>query len=134
VASDGREDARFPDESSTRFEGGKEHVGRRKVYLVEEDIRVDFDGDGITELRHIKRVGDIILENVEIERSEYHVWTPIRVAHRMAGRSLADTILDLQKIRTVIMRNTLDSLSQSLVPRHALNSQMLEDDTISSLL
>lgn len=134
VASDGRADARFPDESSTRFEGGKEHVGRRKVYLIEEDILVDFDGDGITERRHIKRVGDVILENVEIERSEYHVWTPIRVAHRMAGRSLADTLLDLAKIRTVILRNTLDSMSQSLVPRHAVNGKMMSDDTISSLL
>mgnify|MGYP001213532732 CR=1 FL=1 len=134
VASDGRADARFPDESSTRFEGGREHVGRRKVYLIEEDIRVDFDGDGITELRHVKRVGDVIIENVEIERSEYHVWTPIRVAHRMAGRSLADPIMDLQRIRTVILRNTLDSLSQSLVPRTAVNGQMLDDDTISSLL
>jgi hypothetical protein len=134
VASDGRADARFPDETSTRFEGGKEHVGRRKVYLIEEDIKVDFDGDGITELRHIKRVGDVILENVEIERSEYHVWTPIRVAHRMAGRSLADTLLDLMKIRTVILRNTLDSMSQSLVPRHAVNGNMLTDDTISTLL
>lgn len=134
VASDARQDARFPDESATRFDGGRDHVGRRKVYLIEEDIRVDFDGDGITELRHIKRVGDVILENVEIERSEYHVWTPIRVAHRMAGRSLADTIMDLQLIRTVILRNTLDSLSQSLVPRTAVNSQMMDDDTISALL
>jgi hypothetical protein len=134
VASDGRADARFPDETSTRFEGGKEHVGRRKVYLVEEDIRVDFDGDGITEMRHIKRVGDVILENVEVERSEYHVWTPIRVAHRMAGRSLADTLLDLMRIRTVILRNTLDSMSQSLVPRHAVNTNMVDDETITALL
>lgn len=134
VASDGRENARFPDESSTRFEGGKEHTGRRKVNLVEECIRVDFDGDGITELRHVKRVGDVILENIEVERSEFHVWTPIRVAHRMAGRSLTDTILDLQRIRTVILRNTLDSMSQSLVPRTAVNTQMMTDDTVASLL
>jgi hypothetical protein len=134
ASADGRRDARFVGEAQTSFEAGKEHKGRRKVYLIEEDIRVDFDGDGITELRHVKRVGDVILENVEIERSEYHVWTPIRVAHKMVGRSITDTILDLQKIRTVILRNTLDSMSQSLVPRTAVNTQMMTDDTITALL
>lgn len=131
---DSRLDARFPDEPSTTTRTETQRAGRRKVWLIEEEIRVDFDGDGITELRHIKRVGDVILENIEIERSEFHVWTPIRIAHRMVGRSLHDTIADLTRIRTVILRNTLDSMSQSLVPRTVVNTALVEDDTIAALL
>lgn len=131
---DGRRNARFPEEPSDTYRKDSYHENRRKVWLIEEDIRVDFDGDGRVELRHIKRVGDVILENKEIERSEFHEWTPIRVSHRMVGRSLADTILDLQRIRTVIMRSSLDSLSQSLVPRTVYNKTALDPDDVDALL
>lgn len=132
--TDSRTDARFFDEPSSLFKTGAEMEGRRKVDLIEEELRIDFDGDGITELRHIKRVGDIILENVEVERTEFYFWSPIRVSHRLAGRSLTDTIIDLQRIRTVILRNTLDSMSQSLVPRTAVNMNLADEETVSSLL
>jgi len=134
AASDSRKDARFFDEPANMFKTGSEVDGRRKVYLIQEEIRIDFDGDGITELRHVKRVGNTLLENVEIEHSEFYSWTPIRVSHRLAGRSLTDTMLDLQRIRTVILRNTLDSMSQSLVPRTALNMQMADEETVATLL
>ena len=134
VSTDARTDSRFPDEPLSASRGETGPNGRRKCWLIEEDIRVDFDGDGITELRHVKRIGDVILENVEIECSEYHTWTPIRVAHKMVGRSLSDTILDLAKIRTVIMRNTLDSMSQSIVPRTIVNTALADDTTIAALL
>lgn len=134
VNSDGRLAARFPDEPSDGDVNSSNPKGRRKVWLIEEELRVDFDGDGITELRHIKRVGDNILENEEVERSEFHVWTPIRVAHRMAGRSLTDTLVDLAKIRTRILRNTLDSMSQALVPRPVVNMQLADEETIASII
>lgn len=134
VSSDGRLAARFPDEATDDDHNSSNSAGRRKVWLIEEELRVDYDADGITELRHVKRVGDVILENEEVERSEFHVWTPIRVAHRMAGRSLTDTLVDLAKIRTRILRNTLDSMSQSLVPRPVVNKQMADEETIAAIL
>lgn len=110
------------------------HARRRKVELLTEYIRIDYDGDGVVELRQIKRVGNIILENVEVEKSEYIAWSPIRVAHKLTGRSVADLIVDIQKIRTVITRKMLDSLGQSLAPRRVVNKNRLGEDGIDQLL
>ncbi|MEM7621288.1 MAG: hypothetical protein AAF228_12680 [Pseudomonadota bacterium] len=105
-----------------------------KVELLEEFIRVDFDGDGVVELRHVKRVGHVILENIEVQHSEFITWSPIRVSHKKVGRSIADQTIDLQKIRTQIARSALDSLAQQLTPRVGVDKNKLEDDGFDSLL
>lgn len=120
--SDSRVYARFPNEPST----GIEPTG--KVVVLIEYVRADVDGDGIVELRRIKRVGNTILENDAVEESEFVVWTPIRVAHRMIGRSISDTLLDIQKIRTELMRAALDSLALSTKPRTILSKQATAAD------
>ncbi len=131
--SDARKYERFPDEPSNESKSSSDHVARRKVWLTEEEIRIDFDEDDIVELRCIKRVGDVILENIEIERSQFYEWSPIRVSHRMAGRSIADTLIDIQRIRTDITRLALDGLSQALVSRTAVNLNQVHDDGLDAL-
>lgn len=106
---------------------------RKKGILLEEYIRADFDGDGVAELRCIKRVGDVICENVVVDKSQFVVWTPIRVAHRVAGRSMDDLLKDIMKIRTVIMRRALDGMAQSLTPRKAANTKLLGEEGIADL-
>lgn len=131
VASDARASARFPDEPvvvNGTDRASYSDVGRKKVWRMVEYIRCDYDGDGTVELRRVCRVGDVILENDAMDESEFVVWTPIRIAHRMIGRSLADTLLDLQKIKTVLTRRALDSLGQSLMPRTVVNEMMMASD------
>ncbi len=132
--TDDRKQARFPDENSDDERHNNAHISRRKVWLTEEEILIDYDDDDIVELRKVIRVGDVILENVAIPKTEFVVWSPIRVAHRLAGRSLTDTLIDIQKIRTVVTRRMLDSLDQSLMPRVAYNSQHVTEDGIDALL
>ena len=110
------------------------HQRRRKVDLLTEYIRIDYDGDGTVELRQIKRVGNVILENIEVEDSEYVTWSPIRISHKLTGRSIADLLGDIQKIRTVITRKMLDSLGQSLAPRRVVNKNRLGEAGIDQLL
>jgi hypothetical protein len=131
--TDPRRHARFPEESQDYKRPG-DHFRRRKTYLIEEDVRIDFDGDGIVELRHIKRMGDVILENEAVERSELVCWSPIRIPHRLAGRSVADTMIDFQRIRTVLTRRALDSLAQSLTQQKVVNTQAVGADDIDGLL
>ncbi len=119
--ADVRIQSRFPDEPDSGRRQASREEGRRKVKLHVEYVNVDFDGDGIVELRRVVRVGSTILENERAPESEFVVWSPIRVAHRLIGRSLADTIIDIQKIRTVITRKAMDGLTQSLAPRMLIN-------------
>jgi hypothetical protein len=134
VESDGRLDARFPDESTALDDGLTGQDDRKEVDYFREEIKIDFDGDGIAELRSITRVGNVILENEEIERTGFVGWSPIRVAHRAIGRSIADTLVDLQKVKTVVLRRALDSLSQSLMPRHVVNRQKVKEGGVDALL
>lgn len=121
MSSDTRQLARFPDEPDI----GRHHDDklREQVTLKIEYIKCDYDRDDIVELRRVVRVGDVILENEVAEESEFTLWSPIRVSHRAIGRSIADTLLDIQKIRTVITRRAMDSLSQALTPRTFFNTR-----------
>lgn len=136
IANDSRFIARFSDERSTSTETSSmnESGARRQVALIEEYVRLDYDGDGIVELRAIKRVGDVICENIEVDESEFVDWTAIRVAHRMAGRSMDDVLKDIQKIRTVILRRALDGLAQSLTSRKVVNTKIVTEESIGDLL
>ena len=128
IDADPRNYVRHEEENYDYGEDGVKVEQRERVDLLTEWIRIDFDGDGIVELRQVKRVGNTILENLAVNRSELVMWSPIRVAHRAIGRSVADQVADLQKVRSQLMRHLLDGLSQSLLPRTFVNAQMLGPD------
>ena len=107
----------------------------RKVLYVENYIRVDYDGDGIAELRKICTAGDgnKILSNTPITMAPFATFTPEPEAHDFFGSSLADAVMDIQLIKSNVMRNTLDSLSQSINPRLAIVEGMVNlEDAMST--
>ena len=126
--------ARFQSESVPIGREGSNHELRKTCEFLTEYLWIDYDEDGIVELRRILRVGNTVLENLAVDDCEFKTWSPIRVAHRAIGRSIADTIIDLQKIRTTIMRLLLDGLSQSLVPRAYINTMMIDEEGIDDFL
>ena len=80
------------------------------VELRKVTMQVDYDGDGIAELRSVYVAGDKILENEEIEESPIASCAPIRMPHRHTGISYYDLIADLQVIKTTLFRQGLDNL------------------------
>ena len=134
INSDPRTLARFQQESISSNRETSNHEKRKKVRLYTEYLWIDFDDDGVIELRQIKRVADTILENIRVKKSEFRAWSPIRVAHKLVGRSVADTIVDIQKLRTVVTRRTIDSLDQALVPRIAYNKDAMDPEDIDALI
>jgi len=107
----------------------------KKLLYVESYIKVDYDGDGIAELRKICSVGDesVILMNEPCSVVPFAVFCPDPEAHDFFGMSVADAVMDIQKIKSSIMRNTLDSLSMSIHPRMAITEGMVNlDDAMST--
>ena len=104
----------------------------RKVLYVENYIRVDYDGDGIAELRKICTAGDgnKILNNEPIDMAPFATFCPDPEPHDFFGISIADTVMDIQRIKSVIMRNTLDSLAMSIHPRVAVTEGMVNLDDV----
>lgn len=77
-------------------------------------MRVDFDGDGIAELRHIVVGGHgsdsyHILENEPIEEIPFAMVSAIPMPHRFFGLSMYDLIGDVQEIKTTLLRQVLNN-------------------------
>jgi hypothetical protein len=80
-------------------------VSVRTVYM-----RVDYDEDGIAELRRIMIGGDKILTNDEVEELSFTSCSAMRMPHRHVGISFYDLLYDLQVIKTTLFRQALDNL------------------------
>lgn len=74
-----------------------------------EFVLVDYDGDGISERRCIYRLKDKILSNEECDQVQIATASPILIAHRWDGMSLAETVSDLQELKTELTRQMVNS-------------------------
>ena len=81
--------------------------------ITEGYIRVDQNGDGIAELLQFFRSGDFI-QYEEVEKNPFNALTPIILTHKFFGLSIADILMDIQDIRTSILRSYLDNFNQSI--------------------
>lgn len=112
-ATDGQKLAR----DSTTDESDVEHdVVDRSMELIdycEAYIRVDYDGDGVAELRRVITCADRIPPGPEwnetTEVCAITGWVSKRVPHRHVGESLDDELADLQEIKTTLQRQMLDN-------------------------
>lgn len=108
--------------------------GLRRVMLREEYARIDYDGDGVAELLRIYRVGNTILEAEEVEDQPFVVFCPFPRAHRMVGNSLADKVMDLQRNKSVVLRQTFNGFYLTNSPRWWLPEESMGDTTVEDLL
>lgn len=134
IDADPRREERFTDEPEDSFSADNNDINREEVTLHREYIRVDYDEDGTTELLYVSRVGNTILETMPVEDCEFAVWTPIPKAHAMIGKSLADRVIDIQKVRTVTTRNALDNLALSIRPRNVVNTNIVAEEWLDVVL
>lgn len=90
-------------------------------------IRIDGDGDGIDELRYIKTIGDNhhILEDRIAEASDFAVFLSDIRPHTALGDALADLAKDIQKIKTNVLRNTLDNMVEVINPKMVINELLV---------
>jgi hypothetical protein len=86
-------------------------------FLRIEYVLVDFDGDGIAERRCIYRLKNKILSNDECEDVPFATASPILNPHRWDGMSVAETVSDLQKLRTELTRQMVNSAVLANNPR-----------------
>ena len=105
-----------------------------KVFYVESYIKVDKDGDGIAELHKVCTVGNgayILYEEI-VQDVPFALLEPDPTPHTIFGQSVADQTMDIQLIKSSIMRNTLDSLAQSIHPRTVVvEGQVNLDDVLN---
>tara|TARA_R110000796_G_scaffold26560_1_gene73729 strand:+ start:2024 stop:4060 length:2037 start_codon:yes stop_codon:yes gene_type:complete len=124
--------ARFSyDEDSTPTDEGS--GPSRKVWIDECYSYIDFNNDGIAELRKITLGGNVILDNIEIDSIPFSTICPLPIPHKFHGMSVADTVKDIQLIKSTIVRNILDNMYLTNNARYAVLAGQVElDDLLSS--
>jgi len=111
------DDLQFTPERIARFSQGEqpdENISldptMQVVEVYECYIYIDENDDGIAELRRIVYSGNEILEDEECDAIPFHALCPIPIPHKFFGQSLADRTMDIQLIKSTLMRQTLDNL------------------------
>lgn len=105
----------------------------RRVKIRRVWVRFDADGDGIAELRRVVLCGVTVLEDEEDDLVPIAAITPIRQPHEHYGLSVADIVMDLQRIRTVLVRGFLDSMYLANAGRNAVDVNRVNlDDLLTS--
>lgn len=137
----GFNDTDFFDEKQTRFQDLESAANdeakapsEREVLVTEVYIKVDFDGDGISEMRRVLCLGSAyeIVENESHDMFPFAVMSPVLMPHRLVGRSVAELLTDLQESKTAILRSILDSIYATNHARVAVVDGMVNLDDLTS--
>ena len=100
---------RFIDES-TRGTDAETDPSLKEVWVVDCFIRLDYDDDGIAELRHIIMPGKTIWINEPSSHINFAAITPIIMPHRFIGKSIAEAVMDIQFNSSVLLRQMFNNL------------------------
>lgn len=147
-------DAAFEEEDSEQdagrhdtqdlFEGDDDEGddATRKVTVYEAYVRADQNGDGRAELLKVWAVGDgsTILQwdggddaIEEVSSVPFAALTPYIVPHRHVGRSLAELVDDIQQVKTVLLRTTLDNIYSTQYGRPVVDPDFATEDTYNDI-
>jgi len=108
----------------------------RQVVVHTHVLRVDADGDGKPEIWRIDTDDKegVILQKKRLNQVCFAAGSPYRQPHRFYGRSLADLLLEVQRIKTVLTRMALDGRYFALNRRYEVNMDRANEHTIGDLL
>jgi len=80
------------------------------VVVCESYMKLDMDGTGISVLHKICHSGSELLDLEPIDYIPFSTVCPIPIPHKFYGLSVAETVEDIQLIRSTLTRNLLDNM------------------------
>jgi len=113
---------------------GSHDRSQDEITIREAYIRVDYDGDGRSELRQVMTASNTLLSNEAVDRQPFHVLSPKPLPHKHFGRSKAEDVMDIQQISTTLERQALDNLYHTNNPEINVWEQAIGEDTMDDLL
>lgn len=109
----------------------------RVVWVTECFIKLDRDGDGMAELLKVTVAsGELsssdgtLMDIEEIDANPLFATPSIITTHKFNGISIADVVMDLQKINTVLLRQVLDNTYLANQSRTAANTDYVSIDDL----
>jgi hypothetical protein len=107
-------------DSATRHQGSLEPSSRKVLYC-ESYVRIDKDQDNYSELLRVCTLGTThnVVNVIPTDHIPFVLFTPDPQPHTSAigGASITDVVADIQRIKSAILRNVMDSLVMAVNPR-----------------
>lgn len=106
---------------------------RRKVWLSESYLRVDYDGDGRSEYRRVVKARNVVFENDVTDDHPFWAMTPILMPYKVIGLSFWDLVEDLMLIKTALTRQVLDNVYLTNNPmKEVVENSIVDMDEVLS--
>lgn len=123
--------------ANNQYYGDSNNPMMMRVLYIEAYAMVDFDGDGIPEFRKMCFMGSgyKMVRNLPASYNPFVEFPCDPEPHTspLEAMSIFDITRDLQEIKSEVMRNTLDSLAQSIHPRTVIvEGQVNIDDALNN--
>ena len=80
------------------------------VQIFESYIKIDMDGSGVSVLHKVCHAGAELLDIEPIDHIPFSSVCPIPIPHKFYGLSVAETVQDVQLVRSTLTRNLLDNM------------------------
>lgn len=111
-----------------------------EYWITECYFYADRDGDDIDELLKVTYAGDpdgggsaTLLDVEEVDRIPFCTATPVILTHKFYGLSIADLTMDLQHIKSTLLRQVLDNTYLANNSRTVVNDEFVNmDDLLTS--
>lgn len=107
----------------------------RSTELIEIDecyVKADYDRDGVAETLRVYMGGGAsgVVLDWEVWDTDIEVFSDFtveRVPHRWQGHSIFDEVEEVQRVKTVLLRQVLDNLYQSNIPDRVVDETRIEN-------
>jgi hypothetical protein len=130
------------DESTQRQGSDGLNTASRLIRVTEHYVRMDYEGNDKPQLYRVttaseeseilKRDGK--LDVIREDAIPFAAMTPVIVTHRFFGRSIADLVMDIQRIKTALIRALLDNAYLANNPRTEVPESHATETTLDDLL
>jgi hypothetical protein len=114
----------------------------RPIRITEHYIKMDYEKQGKTKLYRVMTGGEdstVMRWNKKpavqtVDFMPFAAWTPVPQTHRFFGRSISDLIMEVQRIKTAILRAYLNNLYLATNPRYEVSEAHSADRTLDDLI
>ena len=105
-------------DNATRHQGNLEPASRKVLYC-ESYVKIDKDQDNYSELLRVCTIGNAhnVVNTMPVDQVPFVCLTPDPTPHSWDGASITDIVADIQRIKSAILRNVMDSLVMAVNPR-----------------
>jgi hypothetical protein len=135
--------ARYRYEDEQSYGSDNANPATRTTWITEAYLYLDIDNDGIGELQKVTLAGSssessngggtlTFLDMEATDRIPFVCATPFIRTHTFFGNSVADFILEIQEIRTLMLRSVVDNTLQANNLRTAVNEAVNLDDLMQN--